>query len=53
MNDYEQLLKHMEIVPNEIDKSVKSYYLPRTNVINESSRTTKLRVIFDGSCKSI
>lgn len=51
MNEYEQL-KHMEVVPNEIDKPVKSYYLPHTYVINESSRTTKLRVVFDGSCKT-
>lgn len=33
-------------------KTVKSCYLLHTYVINEAIPTTKLRVVFDGSCKT-
>lgn len=51
MEEYESL-GHMEKVDEEKDISVKTYYMPNSYVLNEHSRTTKLRVVFDGSCKS-
>lgn len=46
-------LGHMEIVPkNEITLNRPTYYLPHHAIIKESSITTKLRVVFDGSAKS-
>lgn len=53
MTEYENL-GHMSLIkPNEINNlSSDIFYLPHHGVINESSETTKLRVVFDGSCKS-
>jgi len=51
MEEYENL-GHMEKVDEDKDISVKTYYMPHSYVLNEHSRTTKLRVVFDGSCKS-
>ncbi|CAI6362986.1 unnamed protein product [Macrosiphum euphorbiae] len=51
MEEYEHL-GHMEKVDEDKDLSVKTYYMPHSYVLNEHSRTTKLRVVFDGSCKS-
>ncbi|KAF0704031.1 Integrase catalytic domain-containing protein [Aphis craccivora] len=52
MEEYEHL-GHMERVNEDNDDlSVKSYYMPHTCVFNDNSRSTKLRVVFDGSCKS-
>ncbi|XP_058446192.1 uncharacterized protein LOC131427220 [Malaya genurostris] len=53
MQEYQDL-GHMEIVPPtkiDVDCS-KSYYLPHHGVIKEDSITTKLRVVFDGSCST-
>ncbi|UYV66894.1 hypothetical protein LAZ67_4003257 [Cordylochernes scorpioides] len=47
-------LNHMELIPkNERDKpSDKCYYIPHHCVLREQSSTTKLRVVFDASCKT-
>nr|CAI5831915.1 unnamed protein product [Callosobruchus analis] len=45
--EYEQL-GHMSEIPD----SEFTFYLPHHGVINEASSTTKLRVVFDGSCKT-
>lgn len=45
-------LGHMTCVPNEELHSPGAYYIPHHAVIKEESTTTKLRVVFDASCKS-
>ncbi|UYV79060.1 hypothetical protein LAZ67_17000972 [Cordylochernes scorpioides] len=47
-------LNHMELIPKiERDKpSDKCYYIPHHCVLREQSSTTKLRVVFDASCKT-
>ncbi|XP_053699438.1 uncharacterized protein LOC128746414 [Sabethes cyaneus] len=45
-------LGHMQLIPDSeiaVDQS-RSCYLPHHGVIKEDSLTTKLRVVFDGSC---
>ncbi|XP_053687088.1 uncharacterized protein LOC128736626 [Sabethes cyaneus] len=47
-------LGHMELIPAE-EVSIaqeKRFYLPHHAVLKASSTTTKLRVVFDGSCKT-
>ncbi|XP_041975756.1 uncharacterized protein LOC121730680 [Aricia agestis] len=51
MRQYESL-GHMEVVP-ETEKQNRAYYLPHHAVLRESSLTTKLRVVFDGSAKPV
>lgn len=53
MNEY-LLCGHMELVPkHEINRHTdKVYYLPHHAVLKDTSLTTKLRVVFDGSSKS-
>lgn len=48
-------LNHMELIPeHEIDKNpAECFYFPHHAVIKESSTTTKLRVVFDGSMKTL
>ncbi|XP_025190399.1 uncharacterized protein LOC112590994 [Melanaphis sacchari] len=50
MREYETL-GHMELVKNE-EKFGETCYLPHHAVKNENSKTTKLRVVFDASCKT-
>ncbi|XP_055619147.1 uncharacterized protein LOC129764254 [Toxorhynchites rutilus septentrionalis] len=45
-------LGHMRLVPENEEKSEISHYLPHHPVLKESSSTTKLRVVFDGSSKT-
>jgi len=52
MKDY-QSLGHMVRVPdNDTTTSTQHYYIPHHPVIKDNSLTTKLRVVFDASCKS-
>lgn len=53
MLEYEMLGHMKKISSNEIKiPSHKSYYLPHHSIYKETSTTTKLRVVFDGSAKS-
>ncbi|XP_043063532.1 uncharacterized protein LOC122319803 [Drosophila ficusphila] len=50
MNEYEQM-GHMELVANP-NLSAPHYYIPHHCVIKPASESTKLRVVFDASCKT-
>ena len=56
-NEYHDFLKkylemgHMELITNNSFAN-NGYYLPHHCVIRPDSTTTKLRVVFDASCKS-
>ncbi|UYV67540.1 hypothetical protein LAZ67_5001162 [Cordylochernes scorpioides] len=54
MDEY-LLINHMELIPSdELDTpSGQCYYIPYHCVFKEQSTTTKLRVVFDASCKTI
>lgn len=45
-------LEHMEKIPSDQIDIGNYYYLPHHAVFKESSTTTKLRVVFDASCKT-
>ncbi|KAG7188080.1 hypothetical protein KM043_015930 [Ampulex compressa] len=46
-------LGYMRLVPEEgMSRAVAAYYMPHHAVVKQSSLTTKLRVVFDASCKS-
>ncbi|XP_055633833.1 uncharacterized protein LOC129774162 [Toxorhynchites rutilus septentrionalis] len=45
-------LGHMKLVNAEDDQAPVSYYLPHHPVIKDTSTTTKVRVVFDGSSKT-
>ncbi|KAL0818485.1 hypothetical protein ABMA28_008940 [Loxostege sticticalis] len=50
VKEYEDL-NHMEIVPKKEQNGNKSFFLPHHAVIREDRDTTKIRVVFDASCK--
>ncbi|XP_043063530.1 uncharacterized protein LOC122319801 [Drosophila ficusphila] len=50
MNEYEQM-GHMELVANP-NLSAPHYYVPHHCVLQPACESTKLRVIFDASCKT-
>ncbi|XP_053691615.1 uncharacterized protein LOC128740128 [Sabethes cyaneus] len=45
-------LGHMERIPNPFDTQHQCFHLPHHAVIRKDSSSTKVRVVFDGSCKS-
>ncbi|XP_071576903.1 uncharacterized protein [Temnothorax nylanderi] len=49
MQEYEQL-DHMAKIPSNTSRSSTHYYLPHHGVLKPDSETTKLRVVFNGSC---
>jgi hypothetical protein len=51
MSEYESL-GHMVPVPSDAPEPPHAYYLPHHGVVREDSKTTKLRVVFNGSSKS-
>ncbi|XP_058837794.1 uncharacterized protein LOC131693727 [Topomyia yanbarensis] len=51
MEEYVQL-GHMKLISEAQAEIQPSFFLPHHPVIREESSTTKVRVVFDGSCKS-
>ncbi|XP_018314709.1 uncharacterized protein [Mycetomoellerius zeteki] len=51
-NDEYASLQHMELVPDTSTELSPAFYLPHHGVLRETSLTTKLRVVFNGSSKS-
>ena len=51
MEDYETQ-GHMEEIPGNDNNNKKATYLPHHPVVRTSALTTKLRVVFDASCKT-
>ncbi|XP_044583395.1 uncharacterized protein LOC123264232 [Cotesia glomerata] len=51
MDEYHRL-QHMRLVSKSTAEPKHSYYLPHHGVIREQSLTTKLRVVFNASCKT-
>lgn len=51
MDEYKRL-KHMSLVVAGLSNDVQTCYLPHHPVVRQESLTTKLRVVFDASCKT-
>lgn len=51
LTEYEDM-GHMKQVDPTDDKTTNCYYLPHHPVFKQSSTTTKMRVVFDASCKT-
>ncbi|XP_055523111.1 uncharacterized protein LOC129717274 [Wyeomyia smithii] len=51
MSEYIRL-GHMKLIDPAINSSNHNYYLPHHALFKPDSTTTKLRVVFDGSCKT-
>ncbi|XP_062538337.1 uncharacterized protein LOC134206623 [Armigeres subalbatus] len=51
MEEYLQL-GHMQEVPEPVDDRIEHSYIPHHVVFKESSTTTKVRVVFDASCRT-
>lgn len=51
MDEYESL-NHMKEISDDLPAARQAYYIPHHAVLKEDSLTTKLRVVFDGSCKT-
>ena len=53
IKEFEDMGHVEEVPPNELDNGCENhYYVPHHAVFKESSTTTKLRVVFDGSAKT-
>lgn len=50
INEYVQL-SHMELVPTKEIDNPNAIYLPHHAVVREDKQTTKVRAVFDASCK--
>ncbi|XP_062541030.1 uncharacterized protein LOC134209064 [Armigeres subalbatus] len=51
MEEYLQL-GHMQELPEPVDDRIEHSYIPHHVIFKESSTTTKVRVVFDASCKT-
>jgi len=52
MKDYQSLGHMVRVHDNNTTINTQRYYIPHHPVIKDNSLTTKLRVVFDASCKS-